>query len=349
MLKPENNLEKEAWEINNPAMCSYMLWIATLAYYQKQKEPIHPSRLFCLFPFILYSDTRNVLLSSKGSLKSYLAKFSNSKAISGDIPLSIHFRIDIQKNKTLDALIVAFDSGLLVIDSDSGLIKPNVSIKPLPNSKLTDTIKELVYCSTKIGRWLSEMPNQYLARDLKVIFFMFFQIEKVVLWSKEAKNKPRVIEFALNKVNLITGSSKSGKSSLIPIIDYCLGSSKCSIPVNTIRDTTAWYGVQIKTKHSRLLIARRDPSNQLSTSNAFFVEAENIEIPQNIEKHNVNIDTVKNRLNEISCVYNISFDFYDTGRIDKKRTSTRDLSAFNYQPQNIIANPNALFYKTYTK
>lgn len=48
-----------------------------------------------------------------------------------------------------------------------------------------------------------------------------------------------------------------------------------------------------KTKHSRLLIARRDPSNQLSTSNAFFVEAENIEIPQNIEKHNVNIDTVK--------------------------------------------------------
>ncbi|ORR87843.1 hypothetical protein BGP67_25430, partial [Escherichia coli] len=116
MLKPENNLEKEAWEINNQAMCSYMLWIATLAYYQKQKEPIHPSRLFCLFPFILYSDTRNVLLSSKGSLKSYLAKFSNSKAISGDIPLSIHFRIDIQKNKTLDALIVAFDSGLLVID-----------------------------------------------------------------------------------------------------------------------------------------------------------------------------------------------------------------------------------------
>ncbi|WP_246752411.1 hypothetical protein, partial [Vibrio cholerae] len=60
---------------------------------------------------------------------------------------------------------------------------------------------------------------------------MFFQIEKVVLWSKEAKHKPRVIEFALNKVNLITGSSKSGKSSLIPIIDYCLGSSKCSIPV----------------------------------------------------------------------------------------------------------------------
>ncbi len=53
MLKPENNLEKEAWEINNPAMCSYMLWIATLAYYQKQKSQFTQadysaySHLFC--------------------------------------------------------------------------------------------------------------------------------------------------------------------------------------------------------------------------------------------------------------------------------------------------------------
>lgn len=175
---------------------------------------------------------------------------------------------------------------------------------------------------------------------------MFFQIEKVILWPRKTNHKPRVIEFALNKVNLITGSSKSGKSSLIPIIDYCLGSSKCSIPVNTIRDTTSWYGVQIKTASSRLLIARRDPGSQQSTSNAFFVEADDIELPSVIEKHNVNIDTVKTRLNEISGVPNISFDFYDTGRLDKKRTSTRDLAAFNYQPQNIVANPNALFYKT---
>lgn len=175
---------------------------------------------------------------------------------------------------------------------------------------------------------------------------MFFQIEKVILWPKKTNSKPRIIEFELNKVNLITGSSKSGKSSLIPIIDYCLGSSKCTIPVNTIRDTTSWYGVQIKTESSRLLIARRDPEGQQSTSNAFFIESQDIKIPFIIEKHNINIDDVKTRLNEISGVSNISFDFYDTGRVDKKRTSTRDLSAFNYQPQNIVANPNALFYKT---
>ncbi|MCJ8293343.1 MAG: DUF3732 domain-containing protein [Colwellia sp.] len=175
---------------------------------------------------------------------------------------------------------------------------------------------------------------------------MFFQIEKVILWSKNAKKEPRVIKFELNKLNLITGASKTGKSSLIPIIDYCLGSSKCSIPVNTIRDATSWYGVQIKTATSRLLIARKDPGNQKCTSNTFFIEADEIELPLFISAHNRNIDQVKERLNEISGVSNIDFDFYDTGRLDKLRTSLRDMAAFNYQPQNIVANPNALFYKT---
>ena len=31
------------------------------------------------------------------------------------------------------------------------------------------------------------------------------------------------------------GASKTGKSAVIPIIDYCLASGKCSIPVGTIR------------------------------------------------------------------------------------------------------------------
>lgn len=174
---------------------------------------------------------------------------------------------------------------------------------------------------------------------------MFFQIEKVILWSKNEQKKPRVINFELNKVNLITGASKTGKSSLIPIIDYCLGSSKCAIPVNTIRDATSWYGVQIKTINSRLLIARKDPGDQKSTSKAFFIEAEQIELPAFISTHNRSVDNIKERLNEISGVSNINFDFHDTNRLDKLRTGTRDLAAFNYQPQSIVANPNALFYK----
>src|SRR6218665_3498481 len=43
--------------------------------------------------------------------------------------------------------------------------------------------------------------------------------------------KPRRLQFDLGKVNVISGASRTGKSAVIPIIDYCLGSSTCSIPV----------------------------------------------------------------------------------------------------------------------
>ena len=49
---------------------------------------------------------------------------------------------------------------------------------------------------------------------------MYFQLRKLILWSR--KNiAPRVVEFHPGVVNVISGSSKTGKSAVVPIIDYC--------------------------------------------------------------------------------------------------------------------------------
>jgi len=40
----------------------------------------------------------------------------------------------------------------------------------------------------------------------------------------------REIDFDPDTVNVITGASGTGKSAIIDAIDYCLGSSKCSLP-----------------------------------------------------------------------------------------------------------------------
>jgi len=70
-------------------------------------------------------------------------------------------------------------------------------------------------------------------------------IRKVVLWPKDARKSPRVVDFLERKVNVITGQSRTGKSSLTWIMDYCLGSGKCAIPVGLIRDKVEWFGLQI--------------------------------------------------------------------------------------------------------
>ncbi|MCK0550977.1 hypothetical protein [Pseudomonas syringae] len=51
---------------------------------------------------------------------------------------------------------------------------------------------------------------------------MKLQIRKLILWPKNG-GAYRELEFEPGKVNIISGSSKAGKSAVIPIIDYCLG------------------------------------------------------------------------------------------------------------------------------
>lgn len=81
---------------------------------------------------------------------------------------------------------------------------------------------------------------------------MQFQIEKLILWPKNESYKYKAIEFQCNSINVITGDSRTGKSAIIPIIDYCLASGDCYIPTQTIRNACSWFGVIIKLKDAIL-------------------------------------------------------------------------------------------------
>ena len=165
-----NGLEREAWEINNPALGAYMLWVFTISAYKKNKTPIHPCKLFLLFPFIFYSDTRDVLISSRGGMQAYVSKFSSVKMCASDIPLSIHLRVDTQKSRTLDSLIVALDLGIIHLNKDSGMVTPNLDIKPIPVINLEENTKELSGCAKKLGDWLSDLTPSDLTKIIKVVF-----------------------------------------------------------------------------------------------------------------------------------------------------------------------------------
>ncbi len=75
---------------------------------------------------------------------------------------------------------------------------------------------------------------------------MKFMIDSLILWPSNSENKIQEIFFKKNKLNIIHGISGTGKSSVISIIDYCLGSSKCAIPVGIIRESVAWFGIKVK-------------------------------------------------------------------------------------------------------
>ncbi len=177
---------------------------------------------------------------------------------------------------------------------------------------------------------------------------MFFQIRAIVLWPRNPEFKPRRLQFDLGKVNVISGASRTGKSAVIPIIDYCLGSSTCTIPVNTIRKYCEWFGVVVATDQGDKLLARREPGAQRSTDDMFLMEAERItDVPPRIVK-NTNADTVKRLLDDLAGLSKLDFSGGDDSAGFDGRPSFRDLAAFTFQPQNIVANPDVLFFKTNT-
>jgi len=83
------------------------------------------------------------------------------------------------------------------------------------------------------------------------------QINEIILYGNN--NEVRVVSFHTNTINIITGRAEKGKTALIPIIDYCLGSSECLVPEGVIRNNVAWYGLKLQFSGTQAVILRKAP------------------------------------------------------------------------------------------
>ena len=177
---------------------------------------------------------------------------------------------------------------------------------------------------------------------------MKFHIKEVILWPRNVTLEPARLRFTTSALNVISGVSRTGKSAVIPIIDYCLGSETCAIPVNTIRDRCGWFGIIVGTELGDMLIARREPGAQRSTGDMFVMNGASIEPPRQIPGKNATVESVKRSLDELAGLTLLDFAVSGLSSSFTKRPSFRDLMAFTFQPQNIVANQSILFFKADT-
>jgi energy-coupling factor transporter ATP-binding protein EcfA2 len=178
---------------------------------------------------------------------------------------------------------------------------------------------------------------------------MDFVINRIILWPSQAKFEPRVIQLEEGKVNVIVGQSGSGKSAIVHIIDYCLGASKCSIPVGKIRDLTEWFGIDVTISGVRQLICRKTPG---STSGSWDISVTPFQRLSTLHRptKNTTLPALKDMLSRAARLPSLPIRPVDESGSSgyESRISFRDLVAFNFQPQHIVANPYTLFYKADT-
>lgn len=185
---------------------------------------------------------------------------------------------------------------------------------------------------------------------------MKLKIKNILLYPLDDTLSPKIIKFNEDKVNVITGYSQRGKSAIISIIDYCLGSSECDIPIGTIREKVDKFAIYITLNNQSIFLARDCPGNDNKVSDIMYMydvngKGDNPALNTNewikdAKQYKTNRDYVKNFLGVNAGFENIPLNS-DPLKEDAP-ASFRDTSAFLFQPQNIIANPTTIFYKTDT-
>jgi len=108
---------------------------------------------------------------------------------------------------------------------------------------------------------------------------MTIQLLDIVVFSHDGRR--RILSLNSGRVNIITGASKTGKSTLVDIVDYCFGAGECRVPEGPIRRSVSWFGVRLQLKTGQAFVARRCPGPRALSSEDCFVEiADEIVVPE---------------------------------------------------------------------
>lgn len=113
---------------------------------------------------------------------------------------------------------------------------------------------------------------------------MSFILRSITIYSHEGDR--RTVEFRRSGLNILTGRSRTGKSSIIDILDYCFGRSECYVAAGIIRDHVSWFGVEVENAKDVLFIARRNPGHNRQTSSDIHIRRGEYDgPPQHSELH----------------------------------------------------------------
>lgn len=156
-------------------------------------------------------------------------------------------------------------------------------------------------------------------------------------------------------LNVITGKSSTGKSAILEIFDYCLGSTEDTIPVGKITECAETFFIAFQFPRYFLVAARKKKSDR-----GFLMEVRSTDadyLLKLIEQPNVffgakyymPLADFKKGLGRHFAITleNIDEDPFIklTGRKKSATPSIRSFSSFMLQHQNLVANKHAIFYR----
>lgn len=167
-------------------------------------------------------------------------------------------------------------------------------------------------------------------------------LKAIVLLGKDATK--RVVKLQQG-VNIITGDSKTGKSALVEIIDYCLCATHCSVPKGIITDYTSIYSLLIHIDNTAYCIGRQA---QIDGGKMYFSDVGNDFTDEQIS-HDYFLSMMPSPVKEVQQKIETALGMTITNlkglEEQSRKPSLRNMVSYMFQHQNLIASKFALFYR----
>ena len=173
---------------------------------------------------------------------------------------------------------------------------------------------------------------------------MTFQIRSIAIYSEAGEI--RQIQLKPGSLNIITGASKTGKSTLLDIIDYCMGSSDFPVSAGVVRTHTRMYAVLFQNGQEGVLVARPAPRPGRSVSTQVHVRSMSPDAPLPALDDLVVTSDLETAKSELAAFAGIRENLHEpeTGTRAPLRATIRHTLFYCLQGQDETASRQVLFH-----
>jgi hypothetical protein len=169
------------------------------------------------------------------------------------------------------------------------------------------------------------------------------QLDTLVLYGPEGE--VRTIDFKPGQLNIITGESGTGKSSLIGILRFLLGGDSPHVPLGPIQNTVRWYGLLAHAGETQCFIARPAPAHGATTTQAVLAIGETSVPPMASLNINSNADDLVAYLGGLVGIEENLFEPPEGQTRRALAANFRHSLYYCFQGQGEVANPDILFHR----
>lgn len=170
------------------------------------------------------------------------------------------------------------------------------------------------------------------------------QLRAIGLYSHDGQL--RALRFQRGALNVISGLSRTGKTELLKIIDFCAGRQTPSLAEGPITRKVSWFAAVFESNDGRRVLTVRPQPKGRSTTVAMVALGVHVDLPPDASsiEPNATTETVRGALDDLLGLGGYDVEEYGRTR-ERLRASTSHAIQFCLQSQTELMSPSHLFHR----